>query len=125
MLKRVGLFGVRRRVNEIVEFINEVNEQEEVDISAFIDSVTERLDAALDLFGLVFRKIVSLRRKNKELARRVKVLEKQQTRELDDESLSLCLETVEGLDVRLSALEDHLFGKVQDETHPDNPEKGA
>ena len=122
MLKRVGLFGVRRRVNEIVEFINEVNEQEEVDISAFIDSVTERLDAALDLFGLVFRKIVSLRRKNKELARRVKVLEKQQ---FDDESLSLCLQTIEGVDARLSALEDHLFGKVQDETHPDNPEKGA
>jgi hypothetical protein len=124
MLKRVGLFGVRRRVNEIVDFINEVNEQDEqteVDISPWIESVNGRFEGALALFGMAFRFISQNRQSNKALQRRVKQLE--MGKRIDDESLGFCLEAVEGLDARLSLLEDALsLPEIKDEMSESNPD---
>lgn len=136
MLERVGLFGVRKRINQIVEFLNE----SAIDIGTdWVETVEQKFDNMVHLFGMVFRGQAENLAKIKTLEARVESLEKWRTRrmaldlvrsmgkDVDDECLTHALEAVEGLDARLSTLEDALFPveeteETSEENLPDSEE---
>ena len=110
MLKNVGLFGVRKRLNEIVDLLNG---DELFDIGEWVERTEGRIDNALTLFGEVFRSLAVVNH-------RLDVIEKQQKnrfakelvrkmgKKLDDEALTFALEAIEGLEARIDSLEEAL-----------------
>lgn len=105
MLKPVGLFGVRKRLNQIVTWVVKTD---------------ERLDNAVNLFRDVFRRICKIHDKAKENRRRVKSLEKWRIKrmaisitdamsdKINEECLQHALETIEALEARIVSLEEQL-----------------
>lgn len=125
MLERVRLFGVRKRINQIVEFLNE----SAIDIGTdWVETVEQKFDNMVGLFGIAFRGQADNLAKIKALESRVESLEKWRTKRLaielvrkmrndvDDECLTHSLEAIEGLDARLTAIEDALFPPGDSET---------
>jgi len=139
MFERVGLFGVRRRINQLVEFLNE----SAIDIGTdWAESVESRFNGITMLFGDIFRRQADDAATIKTLELRLESLEKWRTRhmafqiarrmgdKLDDECLTHALEAVEGLDARLSSLEDALSppdetGENSETNIPDSEEEPA
>ena len=117
MFKRVGIFGVRRRINQIVEFLNDSVVEVKEDWASTVEG---KFDGIAMLFGCAFRQQAENIERIKTLEARVRHLEKVNANrmaleivrkmgdKLDDECLSHALEAIEGLDARLTSLEDAL-----------------
>ena len=127
MLKRIRLFGVRKRINEIVDHLND---EEILDISPIFDSINERLDNAVWLFGTVFRYIAEVKERVAKMKKRLDVLDKRNTQvsallfvrrrgaEMDSEMLIHALEKIEEMEERILSLESEL--SPRSETEEDN-----
>lgn len=136
MLKRIRFFGVRKRLNQVIDLLNggESEGLSALDLSEFYHTTEARLENAISLFADIFKSLVVVNH-------RLDVIEKQQEnrftaevlkkmgKKLDDESLTFALETIEGLEARIDLLEEALLPRSEQgetsETHlSDREEEG-
>lgn len=116
MLKPVGLFGVRRRLNQIVNLLN--GEADDgvvlVDLPDWISKVNAKMEGALVLFGRIFRKSAAHERRLKQLEKwQIKCLALEMVEsmgdDINDECIGHMLETIEALEARIVSLEEQLL----------------
>ncbi len=115
MLEHVGVFGVRGRLNEVIDFLNEHS----VDVDeGWPKQVNEKFEGVRHIMGALAQIITENEVKLKVLEKRVNELETWKRRRLvldllksagekvNDESTEFILQTLEGLDARVTNLED-------------------
>lgn len=127
MLKRVGLFGIRRHINQIVDFLNEEVEEEVVDVTPIFDNINGRLENALWLFGVVFRYIAEVKEQIAKMKKRLDALDRRNTNlaalqmirrmsnKVDSKALQHALEKIEELEARIVSLENEGNDEQPDE----------
>jgi len=125
MFKRIGLFGVRKRINQIIEYLNE---EETVDIGPLLETIGARLDNAVTLFGIAFRSISNVNE-------RLDKLEKRNTRlaalltvrkmgsKIDSEAIVHAIEKIEELEERIVSLESAISLRSETEGIDEQPDQ--
>jgi hypothetical protein len=116
MLKRVGLFGIRRRINEIIEFLNgeEIDGFQLLDIGEWVEKANEKFEGGLLFFSDIFRKLAIIDHRldqfDKWKANRMAAAMAEQIGEdVNDETWQHALKTIEGLEARVVSLEEALL----------------